>query len=89
MATIVEYYEVIQDSGGFDIDFRPYPCARFLTLSAAEEYAKLDKYRRVNKTKSKLVVYDTVQEIEDQKREDLREAALKKLTPQERLILGV
>ena len=89
MATIVEYYEVIQDSSGFDIDFRPYPCARFLSLSAAEEYAKLDKYRRVNNTRCKMVVYDTVKELELQKRTDLREAALKKLTPQERLILGV
>lgn len=89
MATIIEYYEVMQDSSGFDFDSRPYVCARFLSLSAAQEYAKTGKYRRVNNTRCKMVVYDTVKELELQKRTDLREAALKKLTAEERLILGV
>lgn len=87
MATIVEYYEVMYDDG-FALG-GAYTCARFLTLSAAEEYAKLCRGRYVSKLKKKLIVYDTVKELELQKREDLREAALKKLTAEERLILGV
>jgi len=87
MATIVEYYEVHYDSG-FELD-GSYTCARFLSLSAAEEYAKQDRFRFVSKNKQRLVVYDNVKELELQKREDLREEALKKLTPEERLILGV
>lgn len=87
MATIVEYYEVRYDSG-FELG-GAYTCARFLSLSAAEEYAKLDRFRYLNKTKQRLVVFDTVKELELQKREDLRESALKKLTTEERLILGV
>lgn len=87
MATIVEYYEVRYDSG-FELG-GAYTCARFLSLSAAEEYVKLDRFRYLNKTKQRLVVYDNVKELELQKRVDLREAALKKLTDEERLILGV
>lgn len=87
MATIIEYYEVKYDSG-FEIN-GAYTCANFLSLSAAEEYAKMDRFRYVNKTKKRMVVYDTVKELELQRREDLRENALKKLTDEERLILGV
>lgn len=87
MATIVEYYEVMYDSG-FEIG-GAYTAARFLSLSAAEEYAKLDRFRFVNKTKRKIVVYDNVKELELQQRIDIREAALKKLTAEERLVLGI
>jgi len=88
MATIVEYYEVMYDSG-FEISGANYVCAKFLSLSAAEEYAKLEKFRYVCKTKKRIVVYDTVKDLELHKRQDLKETALKKLTPEERLILGV
>lgn len=87
MATIVEYYEVMYDDG-FTLG-GAYVCARFLSLSAAEEYAKLDRFRYINKTKQRLVVYDTVKELELQQRIDIREAALKKLTAEERLVLGI
>ena len=87
MATIVEYYEVNYDDG-FALG-GAYVCARFLTLSAAEEYAKLDRFRFVAKTKRKIVVYDNVKERELQQRIDIRESALKKLTAEERLALGV
>lgn len=89
MATIIEYYEVFANVGWEGPGERNPVAARFLTLSAAEEFAKLDRYRYVSKTKQKLVVYDNVKELELQKRADLRENALKKLTAEERLILGV
>lgn len=87
MAIIVEYYEVIYDFG-FEID-SSYVCARFTTLSAAQEYAKFDRFRYVSKLKKKIIVYDNVKELEIQAREDLRNAALAKLTNEERLVLGI
>ena len=87
MASIIEYYEVSYDDG-FSLS-GPAVCARFLTLSAAEEYANLAGCRYVNKTKRKITVFDTVEEAEIQKREDIRKSALNKLTSEERLALGV
>lgn len=89
MATIVEYYEVFADAGWNRLGENNPVAARFLSLNAAEEYAKLDHYRYVSKTKRKLIVFDTVKEVELQHRENLRQSALKKLTDEERLILGV
>lgn len=87
MSTIIEYYEVKYDSG-FSV-YEPSTCACFLTRSAAEEYAKLDRFRYVDKNKKRMVVYDTVKELELQKQADLRESALKKLTIEERKALGI
>lgn len=87
MATIIEYYEVSYDDGFSRSG--SHVCARFLTLSAAEEYAKLDRFRYVNKMRRKIMVFDTVEEVEIQKRDDIRQSALNKLTIEERLALGV
>jgi len=87
MATIIEYFEVLDDDG-YNRD-GPSSSARFLSLIAAEKYAALNRNRYVNKTKKKIIIYDSAEEVDLHKREDLKQSAISKLTTDERVALGV
>lgn len=86
MATIVEYYEVYERGFGFDDNL----VARFLSTIAAEGLVKTKPNAYyVNKRPKKIVVFDSVQEFQDRHNEDLKQQALAKLSPAERIALGV
>jgi hypothetical protein len=83
MATIIEYYEVYE--GGYTDTL----IARFLSKSAADGLANMRPTYYVSKRTQKLVVYDTPEEYLDRYNEEVKQKALAKLTPKERLALGL
>lgn len=86
MATIVEYYEVREP------DYTGYSdrlIARFLSKSAADGLVKLHPTYCISKRPQTFVVYDTPEEYLDRYNEEVKQQALAKLTPKERLALGL
>ena len=87
MATIVEYYEVRKKSGlMYDSD---YVIAKFSSHEEAENFKNMTKDTYVNKCKKRIVIYDTAEEANTKYTDEMKEQALKKLTIEERLALGV
>ena len=86
MATVIEYYAVMCENDGYSDN----TVARFLSRSAALEFAKRNPSRYyVEHIKRTFTVYDTVQEYDEVETVKIRQAALAKLTPEERVVLGL
>lgn len=84
MATIIEYYEV-RDHDYYGDTL----VARFLSKSAADGLVKLNPTYRISKRAQTFVVYDTPEEYIDRYNEEVKQQGLAKLTPKERLALGL
>lgn len=87
MATIIEYYEVYEPD--YDGGYTDTLIARFLSKSAADGLANMHPAYYVSKRAQKLVVYDTPEEYLDRYNDEVKQKALAKLTPKERLALGL
>lgn len=90
MATVIEYYAVMCETDGYSGGVGDNIVARFLSRSAALEFAKRNPtWYYVEHTKRTFTVYDTVQEYDEVETVKIRQAALAKLTTEERTILGL
>lgn len=84
---VVEYWEVretyFDQRDGYDVSI-----ACFASEEVANIFAENKPNYRVQKRKT-LVVFDSVQDYNNRADERVRKAALAKLTPQERVALGI
>jgi hypothetical protein len=58
-------------------------------MSAAEEYAKKSLYYSFSRNPETITVFDSVADLEQSRTVSAKEAALAKLTPEDRAALGV
>lgn len=84
MATVLKFYMVNES-----FDRESWTVARFSTMSAAEEYAKKSPYYSYSKNPQTITVFDSVADLEQSRTVSARDAALAKLTPEDRAALGV
>lgn len=84
MATVVKFYKVNES-----YDRESWTVARFTTMFEAEKYAKKSPYYSYSKNPETITVFDSVEDLERSRTISAREAALAKLTPEDRAALGV
>lgn len=84
MATVVKFYKVNES-----FDRESWTVARFTTMKAAEEYAKKSPYYSFSRNPETITVFDSVADLEQSRTVSAKEAALAKLTPEDRAALGV
>lgn len=84
MAIVVKFYKVNES-----FDRESWTVARFTTMSAAEEYARKSPYYSYSKNPETITVFDSLKDLEETRTVSAKEAALAKLTPEDRAALGV
>jgi len=88
MKTFIEQVWKVEES--YDRD--SHIVARFSTKELAEEFKKASTnchYLSVFKENIRIVIYESLTEVEEVKLQDIREKALEKLTSTERADLGL